>query len=365
LGTLQSLNNNYIGRNGLILQNVANPNYSWEQTQELNVGLDAAFLNNRFQMTFNWYNKITDDLLLGRRLPSVAGVPFSPFVNIGSMQNTGVELSLEGMVLSRGNFKWRSSFNIAFNQNKILELVDGDVVTGSFGYASVARVGEPIFFQLFQLEENVDPATGYLKIKDLNGDGIITGEGDLKRVGSPLPKHFGGLQNNFYYKNFDLGIFLQWVYGNDIINGTRGFLQDDGRPSLARTGNNMSIEALNRWTKEGDVTNYPRIDYAKPGFEDTSPFNLGKPTDRNLEDGSFLKLRNVSIGYNLSKKTLERLNMKSVRLGLTAFNIYTFTRYTGYDPEVNHDVTAGIGIGYDSGTYPQSSMTTFNLNIGL
>jgi len=364
LATLTALLNSYIGYKPLVIENVANPNYSWESAREFNIGLDMAFLANRIQFTANWFQKTTEDLLLSDQMPAVSGVPRNPFVNIGSMRNTGLEFSVDATVINNSKFRWKVNMNFTAIQQEVLALRDNvPIERGGFGYANIATVGEEFSFQLFQLEENVDPATGYLKVKDLDGDGRITREGDLKIVGSPLPDHFGGLRNEFKYGDFDLSVFLQWVYGNDIINSTRGYIENTGKSGLARTGTNLSSDALNRWQQEGDVTNFPRIDYAKPGFNDDSPFNLSKPTDRHLEDGSFLKIRNVSLGYTLPAKMLENVKFRSMRVSLTAFNIWTFTNYSGYDPEINQDVTAILATGSDNGAYPQPVRFTADLNI--
>ncbi len=377
LGTLDVLQENYIGENGVTIRNLENPNYSWESTEQVDIGLEIGLLDNRLQITTDYFVKTTTDLLLQRPLPANAGInsAFNPFVNIGDMQNRGFEFSVDAFIVSNRDFEWTSNFNISFIQQEVLELLnDEPVLGGSFGFANIFTEGEELSFQLYQLEDLVIPRdsdpddgvndAGYQRIRDLNGNGERD-EGDLTIMGSPNPDHFGGFTNNFRYKNFDLSIFLQWVYGNDIINSTRGFVQSPGKPDLTRSGPNLTTEALDRWQQDGDRAVFPRIDYAKPGFAGNDLRNLGVPTDQNLEDGSYLKLRNISLGYNFPKSITERLHVASMRTYLTANNIAVLTRYSGYDPEVNHTVTNNIGAGYDSGTFPQARTVIVGVNIGF
>ncbi|MEM7107245.1 MAG: TonB-dependent receptor, partial [Bacteroidota bacterium] len=347
LGTSSILDFNYIGQNGVVLSNIENPNYSWESTAQFNVGLELGLLQNRLQITTDYFIKTTNDLLLGRPLPLESGSISSPFVNIGSMENRGFEFSVNAVIMDEADFTWDANFNISFIQQEVLELVnDEPVIGGSFGFANIFTEGEELSFQLYQLEKTVDPESGYRRIKDLNDNGIRD-DGDLRIVGSPNPDHFGGLTNRLRYKNWDLSVFTQWVYGNDILNTTRGFLQNPGLPSLSQIGPNLSAEALDRWTEGNTDATFPRIDYSNPGFDDTDLRNLGVPTDQNLEDGSYLKLRNISLGYNFSGDMLQRLGLRSLRAYVTANNIAMLTEYSGYDPEVNHTVTNNIGAGYD------------------
>ena len=247
-----------------------------------------------------------------------------------------------------------------------MRLVDGEDVTGcAWGFASVMREGEELSFQLFQMEETVDPTTGYRRLKDLDGDGLVNGN-DFGIIASPLPDHFGGFTNDFKWKNFDLSVFFQWTYGNSILNSTRGSIQTTGRGStINRTGPNLSAEALGRWVNEGDITSFPRIDYNRPSFNDDSPFNLSRPTDQNLEDGSFLRLKNISLGYTFPSELLSKLNLRTARVYITGSNIFTLTRYSGYDPEVSHDINTNIAIGYDNGTFPQPKVVIMGVNVGI
>ncbi len=353
----------YIGQTGTIPISIQNQDYSWESSGQFNAGVDFSMWQDRLNVTLEYYNKRSYDLLLFVPLPQTTGFG-SVLTNVGSMQNQGVELSLEGGLVRRKNFRWNANFNIAFNRNRILKLVNGnDVTSGAFGYSNVAREGQEISFQLFQLEKTVDPITGNRRIKDLNGNGA---RDDIQIVGSPLPDFFGGLTNNFTWKNWDASVFLQGVYGNKLINNTRGYVQNPGKAQINRIGGNMSTEALARWVREGDGANFPGVDYTNN--DAVSPGNLtasGVPTDQNLEDGSFLRLKNLQIGYTFPTKKWKKRNITGLRMYFTANNLYTLTRYSGYDPEVNHNVNTNVGIGFDEGTYPQfqSYLIGFNLTL--
>jgi TonB-dependent starch-binding outer membrane protein SusC len=353
----------YIGQNGTIPLTIQNEDYSWESSGQFNAGVDISVWQDRLNFTVEYYNKRSYDLLLFIPLPKTTGFD-AVLSNVGSMQNQGIEGLIDGTLIRRKNFRWNANFNIAFNRNKILKLVNGDdVTTGAYGYSNVAREGQEISFQLFQLEETVDPLTGNLRIKDLNGNGV---RDDIQIVGSPLPDFFGGFTNNIYWKNWDCSVFFQGVYGNLIINNTRGFVQDVGKSQINRIGTNLSADALGRWVNEGDVATFPGIDYTNSDAVSQGALPAsGVPTDQNLEDGSFLRLKNFQIGYTLPTKTAQKYRLNGLRLYLTANNLLTFTRYSGYDPEVNHNANTNVGIGFDEGTYPQFRSLLFGFNLTL
>jgi len=349
---------NYIGYNGALPNSIQNERYSWEQTAQLDVGLDVRLLD-RFNLTVDYYNRQTSDLLIGVPLPRTTGFG-GALRNVGSMENRGIEFAISGNVLKTNSLTWTSSFNISFNQVKS---IDASFNSGLFGYSHIARPGQPIAIQLYQLEKTVDPATGFRRIKDLNENGRRD-EGDLTVVGSPFPVHIGGFTNNFSYKNFELSVFFQWSYGNMLINNTRGFIQGVGKSNISRIGTNLSTEALGRWTKPGDIAAFPGIDYTNATLANLS--DAGVPTDQNLEDGSYLRLKNVSLSYNLPSAWLKNKKLNSFRFYMTMNNLLTFTKYSGFDPEVNHSgAFTNIGVGIDDGTYPQARTFIMGVNIGL
>ncbi len=234
-------------------------------------------------------------------------------------------------------------------------------VQGSYGISNIASPGQPISFQLYQVEETVNPETGDFIIKDVGGpenggpDGRIDNN-DLQIVGSPLPVHFGGFNHTLSYKNFDLAVFFQWSYGNDIYNETRGFVEDVGRPTISAIGNNLSRQALDRWTRPGDAgRTFRGINYGNN--------YASQPIDRYLEDGSYLRLKNVSLGYTLPGRVLGKWGIESLRVYATANNLLTFTRYSGFDPEVSHNIETNVATGIDSGTFPQAQTYLFGLNV--
>lgn len=357
----------YLSQVGVVPISIKNEGYSWETSASGNIGVDMEFLENRFSLTVDAYIRKTSDLLLGVRLPRTTGFE-AAIKNVGDIENKGIEFALNSKILQKTKLKWSAAFNISFNRNKVTRLIDGNDQTGGlFGYSHVARVGLPIgSIQLYQLEETVDSETGRRRIKDLNANGIRD-VGDLAILGNAYPKHIGGVTNNFSIGRFDGSVFLNWSYGNKIINDTRSFIQDVGKSTINAVGTNLSAEALNRWTKPGDVTSFPGIDYSNSDV--VSPGSLpagGVPTDQNLEDGSFLRVKAVQLGYNLSRERTDKLKLSSVRFYATINNLLTFTRYSGYDPEVSHNATANIAVGIDSGTYPNNPKTiTFGINIGL
>jgi TonB-dependent starch-binding outer membrane protein SusC len=245
-----------------------------------------------------------------------------------------------------------------------------DVIVGSnnTGY-SIARVGSPISFYLYEREKYVNPETGLLVIKDKDNSGGVN-TGDLYLAGSPFPDYFGGITNTVSYKQFDLSVFFQFSQGNKVYNNTRRELELLNLPARSIIGTNTTADAWhNRWQKAGDVTEYPKINYDGTN----TGYNLSHTGW--LEDASYLRLKTLTLGYNFQKDLLSRIKMKNARVYFSANNLLTFTNYTGYDPEVNHYTgvtiggntganTANSGLlqGYDYGTYPQPKTYVVGLN---
>ena len=349
-----NLNSPYLGASGAQASNIEDNNYGWETTTQANIGFDVALFNSRATLSVDYYSKKTKNLILDIPLPATTGFGSRPG-NVGDLQNTGVDVLLNTENI-KGKFRWNTSFNISFNKNKILKLVNGqDIFQGSFGYSNIAREGKELSFFLFQVEDKVDPATGKMVIKDIDKSGGIDDK-DRSIVGSPLPKHFGGITNTFAYANFDLNIFFQWSYGNKIYNQTREFIEGYGGGYY-----NSTTNALRRWKKAGDVTDVP---FVGPDNNAT-----GYASTRFLEDGSYLRMKNVSLGYNLTPAALKRIGATSVRIAVSAQNLFTFTNYTGYDPEVNAFTGTGqfnnIAQGFDNGSYPQAKTIVVSLNVNF
>lgn len=367
LGTGTNVGNNYSGQTGVSFANLASENLGWEQTAQTDIGIDASLFNRKLNITADYYIKQTDRLLFSIPLPQLSGFQ-SIIGNVGKIENRGFELSIESVNMERNGFRWLTTFNIATNQNKVLELLNNkDVIVGNNNTGfNIAKVDQPISFYLYQREKFVNPENGTVVIKDQTGDAIINAQ-DLVVAGSPFPKFFGGITNNFSYKNFDLAVFFQYNVGNKIYNVTRRELELMSLPTLSIIGANSTREAYdNRWQKQGDVTEYPVLNYNGTN----NAFNLAH--DGWLEDGSYIRLKTLTVGYTLSRAALDRIGIRKARVYVSTNNLLTFTKYKGLDPEVNHFTgvnnavaNAALLQGYDYGTYPQARSVVFGLNLSF
>lgn len=359
----------------------ANPNLFWETTEQYNAGLDMGFFDGRLSALVEVYQKDTKDLLINADAALSQG--FSTiWTNSGQVRNRGLEISLNTLNVKTKNFSWSSDFNISFNQNSIVSLPEGKPIFGKPNYyqrlstnqfivqegKSLGNMFGYISDGVYQPEdfENYDPTAsshtllagqpsyksshqpGDEKYKDLDGDGNISG-GDKTIIGNALPTHFGGFGNTFTYKNFQLSAFLQWSYGNDILNANRLVFEQMDRPNQ-----NQLATTLNRWTPENQDTDMFRA--GGQGFEDIS--------SRIVEDGSYLRLKTVNLSYKLSKDVVEKLKMNSIELYLSGQNLITWTNYSGFDPEVsveNSLITPGI----DYSAYPKHRIFSFGVNVSF
>ena len=390
-GGLNGYSSNSAYMNGTYPTSLANPLLKWETTKETDLGLDLGFFNQRVTLVADVYKKVTSDLLLSSLLPGSAGYD-NAFQNIGSVQNTGIELSLSTINISKKDFNWRTSFNISFNKNKVLTLTSGQNTLLSFpkwsGGNSIAKsasfaaqIGQPIgmFYGLvsdgvyqysdfdlvgaaYVLKANVPSANitrskilpGFWKFKDLNGDGVVDAN-DQTIIGNPNPDFIGGFTNNFTYKGFDLNIFFQFSYGNQIMNVNRILMEGGGGVS-ATTGANMFDTYSNRWTP----TN-PSNDYSTAGAGGQAPSFY---PSRIVEDGSYVRLKTLNFGYKFGTAVTKKLKIESLRLYVSAQNLLTFTNYQGLDPEVNVFATA-LTPGMDYSAYPRAKTVTFGLDINF
>nr|WKN35690.1 SusC/RagA family TonB-linked outer membrane protein [Tunicatimonas sp. TK19036] len=366
LGGGTNFGNNYTGSTGATFASLASNDLTWEETTQLDIGLDASLLNDRLSITTDYYIKTTDKLLFQVPLPLQSG--FANIQdNVGKLENRGFEFSFNSVNIRNNDFYWTTNFNIATNQNKILELLDDeDVLVGSntTGY-SIARVGEEISFYLYEREKYVNPETGILELVDQNGDEAIN-EDDLVIAGSPFPDFFGGITNYVSYKNFDMSVFFQYSYGNKVYNLTRRYMElmnVGGRNVISANTTQKAFD--NRWQNPGDVTEYPRPNYD----QENNDYNLSH--DGWLEDGSYLRLKTLTLGYNLGESVAERIGFNRARVYFTTNNLLTFTKYTGYDPEVDHFTGAnggqnsGLRKGYDNGTYPQAKSYVIGVSLSF
>ncbi|HEY0035671.1 MAG TPA: TonB-dependent receptor [Longimicrobium sp.] len=368
---------NYADRPGLRPLQLANPDLSWEKTDQLNIGADLGFFDDRLGLSLDWYQKNTSDLLLNRPIPLSTGFGLIT-ENIGEMRNTGVELALRAQPIraaSRGGLEWSTEFNISHNENVVTKLYNKQGISGSF----VARVEEDEelgFFRgyvmdgIFQEDDEIcydatgatcPDGFGYqsdftvpgdVRFRDLNGDGLITSE-DREKIGSPWPDYTGGWTNNLSFAGFDLTVFTQFSQGNDIYNGNREYTD-----AFGTFIDNNSGRARDRWTPENPSTTEARATY------DDSNNNV-RSSSRFVEDGSYVRIKNAVLGYNLPARFSTRVGVSSMRLYVQGQNLKTWTDYSGFDPEVNFNGAASITRGIDFYTLPQARTITLGLNLGF
>lgn len=349
---------NYNDSPGFALGAIGSPNLKWEETKQFDVGIDLTILNERLNLSADYYRKETNDLLLNRPIPNTTG--FNTIIeNVGEIKGSGLDFLIESRNLT-GKLKWNTSFNISTYKNKVSKLYEKQPLDGNF--VTRTAEGQPLgsFFLIKAL--GVDAVTGDMVYEDLDKSGTI-GSSDRQFLGNPLPDFFGGITNNFSFKGFDLGVFFQYSYGNEIYNnsaqGIGGNQSLGGNVSATSPATNIFQEVYdNRWTPNNVNSKYPR---AVGGARGT--FNT-QNSSRYLEDGSYLRLKNLTLGYQLPKSILNKLKVANARVFITGQNILTFTKYTGFDPEVSTDFTVG-NTGVDQGAIPQFKTYTFGINIGL
>lgn len=379
---------NYDGNPGIAISNIQNADLGWESTTQTNIGVDISLFEGRVSLYADAYKKLTSDLIFTRNLPWTTGFWSIPRVNLGDMENKGLEFQLSTRNLT-GKFKWNTDFNISFNRNKITYLPENGVAGsdyifqmpnayGSEGPYSIYKVGQPVgsFYGYQYLgvyasdadvprSDNPDPAFkdfyekgvrgGDAIYLDVNGDHYYSRDFDRVMIGNALPKHTGGITNTFSYKGFDLSLFMNWSYGNDVYNMTKAVLEamsDDF---------NQSTIVLNRWKKQGDVTNIPRAFY---GSNSVSGAANTDASSRYIEDGSFLRVKNLTLGYSLPSTFVSKAKITSARIYFDAQNLYTFTNYSGMDPE-NQNMGGGMTLGVDYLTQPQPRVFSVGVNIGF
>lgn len=370
----------YLGQSGIALSVLPNPDLTWETTTQYDGAVDVSLWQSRVTLSLDLYVKNTSNLLLNVPLPSTAGFG-SVLRNIGATQNKGLEISINTINFDKPDFSWSSNFNISFNRNKVVQLYSGasniiigtgSSLTGSLASYSLLQVGAPIgsFYGWKESgvyrysADNANKITntsgvgtngyifkgGDMIFQDANNNGTIDNN-DRVIIGNANPKFTGGLTNSFKYKAFDLNILMTFSYGNDMVNGTRYTAE-------SATGFQGSIDLLRRWRNEGDITDIPRANYVDPAAN-------RRFSNRWLEDGSYLRFKNVTLGYTLPKDLYSRLSIKSCRVYATAQNLLTFTRYTGYDPEASAFNSGVTNIGIDQGTYPQYRALIFGISVGF
>lgn len=349
-----------------------NKDLKWETTIQSNIGLDLGLAKNRVLFTVDAYYKKSKDLLLNSPISYYSGYT-SVFRNIGDIEVKGLELDVNTVNLT-GKVGWNSNFNIAFNRGKVLALNEdqGFFTVGDLGRRTgqyIVQVGQPlgamygyIYDGIFNTQEElmagpsqgVASVLGGKKYKDVGGpNGVPDGkidQYDKTVIGNGNPKFFGGFSNDFSYKNFELSALFTFSHGNDIIYSNKGVLE---RPSIGKGG---LVSMMDRWTPEN-----PQINMPKWG---TSVTEYDVNTSYLVEDGSYLRLKTLLLGYSIPAASLKKFGVKKVRVYISATNLWTLTKYSGYDPEVSYSNSI-ITPGADMGAYPRSKMYTLGLNFNL
>ena len=339
---------------------LANPDLSWETTKQLDAGIDFGLFKDRITGEIDYYSKNTTGLLLNVNVPGTSGFA-TQFRNVGKLENKGIELVLNTDNLV-GDFKWKTSFNYAANKNKINDL-QGQIIEGGLSNMSRAVEGQPLGVFFTAEYAGVDPANGdalwYKNTKNTDGTFDRTTTNSYSQaqrvvVGSPLPKWFGNLTNSFSYKGVELRVSFNGTFGNKINwYGVGRFSSANGRYE-----DNQTVDQLNSWTANNKNTDIPeaRLFYN----------NGAQPSSRFIVDGQFIRLRELTLSYTLPKAVIQKAKMSNCRIYVTALNLATFTKYVGWDPEVNaDDVVTNIAQGYDFYTAPQPKTVLVGLNVSF
>ena len=331
-----------------------NLSLKWEETTQTNIGIDFETLKGRLKLTADGYVKRTKDLLYNAPLPTSSGFDRA-IQNIGEIQNKGFELGINSVNIE-SNFKWTSSFNISFNRNEVISLLNGEqILRGGIagrGNSILLKEGQPLGTLFGYIFGGVDPATGNAYYIDKNGASTFSpAEDDRVIIGDANPDFIYSISNSFSYKGFTLDLFFEGSHGNDLLNATR--IETEGMIDPK----NQSIEVLNRWRQPGDITDIPRSSF---GNTDNSRIST-----RFIEDASYLRLKATTIGYDFNEQIRNKLGLSNLRLYVTGENLLTFTNYTGFDPEVNAFGGANVERGVDYGSYPQSRTILFGMNVSF
>lgn len=333
---------------------IENPNLGWEQTAQVDIGVDFGILDSRITGEIDYYVKKTSDLLLNVNLPGNTGFR-TQTQNVGELENKGLEfvLNTENLV---GDFRWSTNFNIAANRNKIINL-DGQLLQGDF--LGVAKEGEALGTFFGPKYAGVDPANGDALYYVVNADGTQSTTNDYNNatyqvIGNPNPDFIGGLTNNFSYKGIDFSFLFQGVFGNQVYNGGGKFMSANGD-----FFDNQTRDQLRRWQNPGDITDVPQARL----FE----ANGTGESSRYVSNAGYVRLKTITLGYNIPASLVGKLKVSSARIYLSAQNLLTFTNYKGWDPEVNADTYAdnNINQGVDFYSAPQAKTITFGINVGL
>ena len=403
--------------------NLKNLDIKWETQEQFNIGLDLGFFNGRIGLVLDWYKKMWKDMLMQLTLPSIMGTSgngssalAAPYGNYGDIENTGFEIALNTQPVLTKDFSWNSDFQISFNKNKLKSLSGSTALPGYGQWTDVvsrSEPGESLYnfygyvvegvYQDFEdlisspvntLQQNnpivtnadgtlswsTDPTkynpknttyVGDLKYKDVNGDGKID-ENDKTNIGSPLPKFTFGWNNTFNYKNFDLNIFINGSYGNKLGNYMKMKLTHMNSPwsnQLTAINDRTRLQPVDGNYSDWWYNNIANVKTTGPSNTPRAAINDPNDndawSDRYIEDGSYIRLKAVTLGYTFDKKLIDKLGFTNLRLSVNATNLLTITGYDGYDPEIGASTASNNVFGLDNGRYPSPTSFTFNVNISF
>lgn len=383
LSDYYSFNNGQPGE-AMVTSSLGNNDLTWESTEQIDAGLDLRLFKNRISLTVDWYQKITRDLLLNSNLPYSSGYR-TVYKNIGKIRNRGLEITLSTVNIKTKNFEWDSDFNISFNRSRVLALAEGEEnylsrisFTGDFNatYLYLAKVGQPVaqFYGIqwdgvygyddfdrdaagnYTLRKGVPTngndrsviQPGDIKYVDQNGDGVVNDQ-DMVVIGRCEPIHSGGFNNNFTYKNLSLNIFFQWRYGSDVMNANRIIFEGN----YANKSINQYSSYVDRWTPENPGSKNFRVGGRGPS---------GVYSSKTIEDGSFLRLKTLQLSYTLPKKFTRKIHLNTVQVFVSGQNLWTWTKYTGLDPEVSTRNSA-LTPGFDYSAYARNRIYTAGVKV--
>lgn len=367
-------NLNFLTNGGMILGSIpsgtASPqNLKWEQTKTADAGLDATFLNGRLSLVFDWFSKTSSGVLLAVPIPPSAGINGTPTVNAGTVNNKGIELALDYSGTA-GELSYKVGWNMTSIRNRMTAITIGSG-NQQFGDIERAMVGYPLgsFFLIktagvFKTQAEIDSYKGAngqkiqpnaqpgdLKFIDFNNDGKIDNN-DQQYTGSPIPTFETGLTGSLVWRNFDVNVLVQAVFGNKIYNGGRIWTEQ----MTAYT--NLSTSVLDAWTPQNSSSNFPRFTLADPNL------NSRGNSDRWLENGAYVRVKRFELGYTLAESIAKRLNVSKIRAYVSGQNLFTFSKYKGYNPDLGNGGNP-LSRGYDSGAYPLQRIVSLGLNVSF
>ena len=367
----------YGGESGLVPSQIPNPELRWEKTAQFDIGFDFGFFNDRLTGEVDYYNKQTTDLLLNTPVPATSGFQ-TQFRNVGSLENKGFELVLNYSILKNADWSISIGGNYASNRNKILSLNGDETRIGPTGsrFLNAVIVGQPIgaFYgreyaganpangdALFYMnrtptQTEIDNGTAFIVPNGVYGDRYVTrsfNSAESIVLGNPTPTGIYGFNTNISYKGIELSVLFQGVTGNKVFDGAGSFMSANGRYE-----DNSTVDQMRRWQNPGDITDVPQARlYGNNGAQSSSRF---------LYDGSYLRLKTLTVAYNIPNAISSKLSLTSARIYITGQNLLTFTNYRGWDPEVNTDFNAtNVNLGNDFYAAPQPKNLTVGIKVGF